>query len=133
MGLPAAKSSSGSWPTHKTTGQLLKIFLHVHAPMFAGGRHEEPHGFFVMHHGAIGAEIEPAFIGIARDSDARRTDKSAAIELMNFRHWKFQYVDGVAGHGVFKDRSCLYNSRRNRLKLVEFLLESADELQSHAV
>ena len=81
-----------------------------------------------MHHGAIGAEIEPAFIGIARDSDARRTDKSAAIELMNFRHWKFQYVDGVAGHGVFKDRSCLYNSRRNRLKLVELFFESADEL-----
>src|SRR5258708_14588342 len=86
-----------------------------------------------MHHGAIGAEIEPALIGIARDSDARRADKSAAIELMNFRHGKFQYVDSVVGHGVFKDWSCLHNLRRNRLKLVELFFESADELQSHAV
>ncbi len=112
---------------------LLEIFFHVHAPVLAGGRHEKPDGFLVMHHGAIGAEIQPAFVGIPRDRDAGGADESAAVELMHFRHGELEHIDGAAGHGVLEDRSAFHDARRHGTERGEFFFEPADELQSHAV
>src|SRR5882724_6923698 len=105
---------------------LLKIFFHVHASMLARGRHKKSHGIRVMHHCAISAEVEPAILRVPRDGDACRADKTTAIQLMNFWHGELEYVDRVAGHHVFKDRSGLYNARWNRLELVELFFEPAD-------
>ena len=115
--IAGGQNSSGSWPTHKNNGtrlSLLEIFLHVHAAMLACGRHEEPDGFVVMDHGAIGAEIEPAFFGIARDRDAGRADESAAVVFMNLGHRKFEHIDLVAGHVYFQKPDRPDGSRRNR-------------------
>jgi hypothetical protein len=53
-------------------------------------------------------------------------DKTTAIQLMNFWHGELEYVDRVAGHHVFKDRSGLYDARWNRLELGELFFEPAD-------
>src|SRR5436189_3423956 len=65
-----------------TRFSLFKILLHVHASMLAGRGHKQPDRFLIVDHRAVGAQVEPAVFGIARDRDTGGSDKSAPVELV---------------------------------------------------
>src|SRR2546426_8050149 len=105
---------------------LLEIFFHMHASVLARRRREKSHRIRIMHHGAISAEVEPAFLRVAWNGDARRADKSAAVQLVNLWHGKLEHIDLITGHFVFEHGSCLHEPRWNRTECVEFFFKSAD-------
>ncbi len=59
-------------------------------------------GVAALHLHAIGADIDAAGIGIARDDAAGRADIAPAIVLVMDRHGKFQHVDFIVAHDVLE-------------------------------
>src|SRR5207247_10022219 len=59
---------------------LGKIFF-PHDPTLFTGRDVKPEGIFVLNHHAIGAEVDPAIVWIARDVHRTRADVAAAVQL----------------------------------------------------
>src|SRR5258708_11405040 len=65
----------------------------------------------------IGAEIEPAFIGILRDDAVGGADEPRGVEFVMPRHWKLQHVDIIALNNIFKDRAVSHVAWRKRCQL----------------
>ncbi len=72
-------------------------------------------GLAVIDLAAIGAEIEPAGVGILGHDAAGGADEARLVGLVMARHRKFQHVDGVALDDVLEDRPVIDEARRQRL------------------
>jgi hypothetical protein len=56
-------------------------------------------------HDPVGAAIDPALVGIARDVEAAGADIAPAVGGMPFRRRKPGEIDRLAGQDVFEDRA----------------------------
>src|SRR5581483_7115925 len=99
---------------HGAALAALEIFIALNAAVFAR-RDVKTHGVLVVHHAAVGAEVDPAFIGIARGHQAGGADEPAAVELVHKRHGEFQQIDLVAGVDVLEDRAFAHDFMLDRL------------------
>ena len=79
-------------------------------------------GLAVVDLAAIGAEIEPAVVGVLGDHAVGGADEARGVELVVARHREFEHVDGVAREHVLKDRPVLDLARRQRLELLHALV-----------
>ena len=77
------------------------------------GGHQHADRIRIMHHGAVGAGIQPALVRIARDAVGAGADVAPAILFMPDRGGKFRHVDGVAGEHVLQHRPGLDDFVRN--------------------
>ncbi len=75
-------------------------------------------GVAVIDLAAIGAEIEPAGIGVLRHHAVGGADEARLVELMVARHRKFQNIDFVALDHVLQDRTVVDETRRQRLQVL---------------
>ena len=82
------------------------------------GRNPDAGVLLVVRHHAIGAEIDPAGVGIAHDDDAVGADVAAAVLLVDHRHRKFEQVDGLVAVDVFQHRPVLDGHRRDQPEVV---------------
>ena len=71
---------------------------------------------------AIGAEIEPAFVGVLGDDAVAGADEARGVELVVTRHREFQHIDGIALDDVFEDRPVLDEARRQRFEVAHALM-----------
>src|ERR1051326_6551304 len=110
-GLDDSMNSNGSWPHRITTfigspparhvfPWLVRcaageIFVAMDAAGLALGDLAAD-GLAVIALAAIGAEIEPAVVGVFGDDAARGADEARLVGLVMARNREFQYVDGVA-------------------------------------
>src|SRR5438445_7545952 len=62
-----------------------------------------------MDHHAIGAEVDPAFVGVLGDVEAPGPEITAAIELMPLRRWEDGAIDLVAAEHVLEDGPVLHD------------------------
>ena len=74
-------------------------------------------GLAVIDLGAIGAEIEPAGVGILRDDAVGGADIARLVLLVMARHREFQHVDLVALDHVLEDRPVFHEARRDGLQV----------------
>src|SRR5260370_23228984 len=70
----------------------------------------------------IGAEIEPAFIGILRDDAVGGADEPRGVAFVMPRHWKLQHVDIIALNHIFKDRAVSHVAWRKRFQICHPLM-----------
>ena len=75
------------------------------------------HGLAVVDLGAIGAEIEPAVVGVLRHRAVGGADEARLVELVMARHRKFQHIDLVALDHVLQDRPVIDEAGRQRFEL----------------
>jgi hypothetical protein len=81
------------------------------------GRDVEAERLLVVGHHAVGAAIDPTFVGIARDVEAAGPDIAAAVGLMPLRRGKPGDVDVVPLHDVLEHRAVGDVFRRNALEV----------------
>ena len=81
-----------------------------------------------MHHDAIAAEIDPAFVEIAADRDIERAQVTAAVALVPMRRGQRQKIDVLAFEDIFHQGSRIDDARRHQLRIVQALLPGVDEL-----
>ena len=74
-------------------------------------------GLAVIDLAAIGAEIEPAGVGILGDDAAGGADEARFVGFVMPRHREFQDVDGVAFDDVLEYRAVVDKARRQRFEL----------------
>src|ERR1700730_6741985 len=82
-------------------------------------RHHYAHGLLVMHLGAIGAGVEPAFLGIARDAVGPRSDIAAGVFFVPFGRGENGHIDVVPHHDVLQDRAVLHHNMRDHSLFLE--------------
>ena len=70
-----------------------------------------------MRHGAVGAEIDPAGVGVLHDHDAVGADVAAAVLLVDHRHRELEQVDGVVAVDVLQNRPAGHRHRRDQLEV----------------
>ena len=101
---------------HRARLALLEIFLADQPAMLAG---RNPHAgvLLVVRDGAVGAEIDPAGVGVLHDHDAIGADVAAAVLLVDHRHRKLEQVDGVVAIDVLQDRPARHRHRRDQLEV----------------
>ena len=73
-------------------------------------------GLAVIDLAAIGAEIEPAGVGILGHDAAGGADEARLVGLVMARHREFQHVDGVALDDVLENRAVVDEARRQRFR-----------------
>ena len=71
---------------------------------------------------AVGAEIEPAVVGVLRDDAAGGADVARLVLLVMQRHRELQHVDRVAFEHVLQHRPVLHEPRRQRLQVLHALV-----------
>src|SRR5260370_16595936 len=76
----------------------------------------------------IGAEIEPAFIGILRDDAVGGADEPRGVEFVMPRHWKLQHVDIIALNHIFKDRAVSHVAWRKRFQICHPFMVALDNV-----
>ena len=76
------------------------------------------HRLAVIDLAAIGAEIEPAAVGILRHHAVGGADEARLVQLVVARHRKFQHVDVVALEHVLEDRPVVDEARRQGLQVL---------------
>ena len=99
------------------TRLALGEILVADQPAVLAGRHPDAGGVAVVRHHAIGAEIDPAGVGIAHDHDVVGADIAAAVLLVDHRHRKLEQVDGLVAVDVFQDRPILHRHRRDQVEV----------------
>ena len=82
-------------------------------------RHQHADRGLVVHHGAVGAGVEPVLLRVAGDAVGAGADVAAAVLLVPDRRGELGHVDGVAGDDVLEDRAVLDDLVRDRLLLLE--------------
>ena len=82
-------------------------------------RHQHADRGLVVHHGAVGAGVEPVFLRVAGDAVGAGADVAAAVQLVPDRRGELGHVDGVAGDDVLEDRAVVDDLVRDRLLLLE--------------
>ena len=75
-------------------------------------------GLAVIDLAAIGAEVEPAGVGVLRHHAVGGADEARLVQLVVARHRKFQHVDVVALEHVLEDRPVVDEARRQRFELL---------------
>ena len=90
-----------------------KIFVAVDAAMLALGDLTAD-GFAIIDLAAIGAEIEPAGVGVLGHHAVGGADEARLVLLVMARHREFQHVDGVALDHIFENRAVVDEARRQR-------------------
>ena len=56
-----------------------------------------------MDHDAVGADVDPAVVGVARDIERAGADVAAAVARVPARRWEDGHVDVVAAPHVLED------------------------------
>ncbi len=90
------------------------IFLAMDIAVMAA-RGDEADRLLVVHHGAIGAGIEPVLLRVAGDAVGAGADVAAAVLLVPDRRREFGHVDVVAGQHVFQHRPVVDDLMRNAI------------------
>ena len=106
-GLDDSMNSSGSWPHRITTfigWPRSKYLVAMDAAVLALGDLAADR-LAVIDLRAIGAEIEPAGVGVLRHHAVGGADEARGVQLVVARHRELQHVDGVALHHVLEDRA----------------------------
>ena len=103
---------------HRHRLAALEIFLAVDRAVMAR-RHQDADRGLVVHHGAIGAGVEPVLLRIAGDAVGAGADVAAAVLLVPDRRREFRHVDVVAGQDVLEHRTVLDDLVRDDLLLLE--------------
>ena len=75
-------------------------------------------GLAVVNLAAVGAEVEPARIGILRHHAVGGTDEARLVQLVVSRHGKLQHVDVVAFDHVLEHGAVVHEARRQRLEIL---------------
>ncbi len=70
---------------------------------------------FVLHHDAVGADVDLAGFRIFGDDAAASADVRAAVQVVPVGHGKFVEIDVLSGHLVFEDRATFQLVHRHRL------------------
>ena len=88
-------------------------------------RHQHADRGLVVHHGAVGAGVEPVLLRVAGDAVGAGADVAAAVLLVPDRRGELGDVDGVAGQHVLEDRAVVDDLVRDRLLLLQVGLAEA--------
>src|ERR1700756_2853997 len=62
---------------------------------------------------AVGAEIEPALVGVLGDHAIGGADEARFVLLVMARHREFEHVAGIAFDHVLQDGAVFHEARRN--------------------
>src|SRR5256885_16292785 len=76
-------------------------------------RHPDADSLRVVHHHAVGAAVDPVFLGIAHDDDVVGADVAAAVQLVQEGDRELEHVDFAVAHDVFEHGSALHDARRD--------------------
>ena len=77
---------------------------------------------------AVGAEVEPAIVGILGDDAAGGADVARLVLLVMQRHRELQHVDLVAFEHVLQHRAVLHVTRRQRLHGLHAVVVALDDI-----
>ena len=67
--------------------------------------------FGALHLHAVGADVDAAGVGVARDDAAGRADVAAAVVLVVDRHRQLEQVDLVVADDVLQHRAVCHHAR----------------------
>jgi hypothetical protein len=85
-------------------------------------------GLAVVNLRAIGAEIEPALVGILGDDAVGGADEACLVLLVVARHREFEHVAGVAFHDVLQNGAVLHETRRDRFHVRHAGVEALNDV-----
>src|SRR5207237_6003010 len=94
---------------------VLEILLANEPAVFAG-RDPYSGSVAVVRHHAVGAEIDPAGVGIAHDHAAIGADIAAAILLVDHRHRKLEQIDRLIAVDILDQRPIRHGHRRDEFE-----------------
>ena len=93
------------------------------------GRDVDVHALLVLHHAAVGAEVDPALVRVLGHHQTSRADVASAVQLVDERHRELEQVDVLALEHVLHDRAGLDDAVRNRIVLRDLLAGGPHEIQ----
>ena len=97
------------------------------------GRDVDVHARLVLHHAAVGAEVDPALVRVLGHHQAARADVASAVQLVDERHRKLEQVDVVALEDVLHHRPGVHHAVRDRVVLRDLRAGRPHQVQVRVV